>query len=113
MRLVLHTREFPEFGVSGLLVKTPCFTKIGLRLARRVRERHEHLLLVQLAQSHVVLHDGVAAGVAVVPCDPIAQSSDPPDALDVIVSSTLHAVLRTQTNYHACLGRLREQSQSI
>jgi hypothetical protein len=35
-----------------------------LLLARRVTERREHLLVTQLAQPHVVFHDGVAARVA-------------------------------------------------
>ena len=40
------------------------FAEIGLRLAGRVPQRHEHLLLAHPLQPHIVLHDGVAAPVA-------------------------------------------------
>src|ERR1035441_2808208 len=35
------------------------FPEVRLGISRRVLKRHEHLLLAQLPQTHVVLHDGV------------------------------------------------------
>src|SRR6185312_9451938 len=45
--------------------------KVGLRLPGRVRQRHEHLLSARPARPHVVLHDGVAAPVAVLLTQPV------------------------------------------
>ena len=37
------------------------FAEVGLGVARRMRERHEHLLPAQLLLAHVGFHDRVAA----------------------------------------------------
>jgi hypothetical protein len=38
------------------------FTEISLRLARRMRQRNEHLTAANLFPAKIVLHDRVAAG---------------------------------------------------
>ncbi len=46
------------------------FTEVGLRVSRRMLQRHEHLALAQLPEPHVVLHNRVAARVAVLIAQP-------------------------------------------
>ena len=60
MRLLLHAGDH-HLGLA----------EVGLRLARRVCERDEHLLAAELGLAHVVLHDGVAAGVIVFGPEPL------------------------------------------
>ena len=38
------------------------FAEVGLCLAGRMRQRHEHLPAAQFLAAHIVLDDGVAAG---------------------------------------------------
>ena len=52
-----------------------CFAEIGLGVARRMRERHEHLLPAQRLGAHVVFDDRVAAREGVLRAQPF------PDAL--------------------------------
>ena len=47
------------------------FAEVGLRLARRVGQRDEHLLAADLRRVHVVLHNRVAARVAVLGSKPL------------------------------------------
>ena len=47
------------------------FAEVGLRLARRVGQRDEHLLAADLRRAHVVLHDRVAARIAVLGPQPL------------------------------------------
>ena len=47
------------------------FAEIGLRLARRMAERHEHLLTAELGGAHIVLHDRVTARVVVLGAKPL------------------------------------------
>ena len=44
--------------------------EIGLRIPRRMRQRHEHLAAAPLALPHVILHDRVAAGEAMLVAKP-------------------------------------------
>jgi hypothetical protein len=46
------------------------FAEVGLRLARRMAERHKHLLTTELGGAHIVLHDRVAARVTVLGSKP-------------------------------------------
>jgi len=50
------------------------FTEVRLRLARRVRQRDEHLLAADLRRAHIVLHNRVAAGVAVLGAKPFEDA---------------------------------------
>ena len=50
------------------------FAEVGLRLARRMGQRDEHLPAAQLAGAHVVLHDRVAAGVTVLGTQPVEDT---------------------------------------
>ena len=49
----------------GLLFDAPDdnrrLSEVGLRVAWRMRQRHEHLATAPFARSDVILHDGVAA----------------------------------------------------
>jgi hypothetical protein len=58
-----------EAEEMNLLLDTPDhrhgFTEIGLGVAGRMGERHEHLLGAGLPLAQIVLHDRVAAGKAV------------------------------------------------
>jgi hypothetical protein len=45
--------------------------EVGLRVSRRMRERHEHLALAQLPEPHVVLYDRIAARVPVLVGQPL------------------------------------------
>jgi hypothetical protein len=47
--------------------------EVGLRVAGRVRQRHEHLPHPGAPLAHVVLHDGVAAGEAVLGAQPLVD----------------------------------------
>jgi hypothetical protein len=55
-----------EHEEAGLLLDTADhhhrLAKVGLGVARRVRQRHEHFLAALLAFAHVILDDRVAAG---------------------------------------------------
>ena len=57
------------------------FAEVRLRLARRMRQRHEHLLTAQRRRSHVVLHDGVAAGELMLFLQPV---EDPPGRVPLL-----------------------------
>ena len=68
------------------------FAEVGLRMAGRMSQRHEHLPPAAFALPHVVLHDRVAAGEAVLIAKPIehplgrvsllvARTRDPPAAI--------------------------------
>ena len=43
------------------------FAEIRLCISRRMRQRHEHLFVLQPRLAHVILHDRVAAAVATLP----------------------------------------------
>jgi len=45
--------------------------KIGLRLARRVYQRHEHLFVSEPRLAHVILHDRIAAAEALLSLQPV------------------------------------------
>ena len=45
--------------------------EIGLRMARRMRQRHEHLLAALIPLAHIVLDDRVAAGEAALVTKPV------------------------------------------
>ena len=47
------------------------FTKVGLRMPRRVHQWHEHLALPLTLLQHVVLHDGQAAAITMLGAQPL------------------------------------------
>src|SRR4051794_14208318 len=47
------------------------FTKVGLRMPRRVHQRHEHLALPLTLLQHVILYDGQAAAITVLGAQPL------------------------------------------
>ena len=47
------------------------FAEIGLRVSRRMRQRHEYFLVLQPRLAHVILHDGVAAAKGVLGFQPV------------------------------------------
>ena len=49
------------------------FPEVGLRVARRVHQRHEHLPDRRAPLANVVLHGGVAAGEAVLGAEPVVD----------------------------------------
>ena len=58
--------------------------EIGLRIPRRMRQRHEHLAAAAQALPHMILHDRVAAGEAVLIAKPLEHPlrSVPPFAVN-------------------------------
>jgi hypothetical protein len=52
------------------------FAEVRLRLARRMHQRHEHLLTVQRSRAYVVLHDGVTTGELMLFFWPIENALD-------------------------------------
>ena len=60
MRLLLHAADDHHR-----------LAEIGLRMPRRMRQRHEHLAAAPLALPHVILHDRVAADEAVLIAKPL------------------------------------------
>ena len=50
------------------------FTEIGLRMARRMRQRHEDFLAALIPLAHVILDDRIAAGEATLVTQPIEHT---------------------------------------
>ena len=77
VRLALHPGDLHQ-----------AFAKVRLRIPRRMRQRHEHLPLAHLPQPHVVLHDGVAACIAVLVPQPL---EDPLGRVPLLLAAHLPA----------------------
>lgn len=45
--------------------------EVGLGMPRRMRQRHEHLAASSLALPHIILHDRIAAGKAMLVLEPL------------------------------------------
>ena len=60
VRLLLHPADHHQ-----------CLAEIGLRVSRRMSQRHEHLLATLIALAHVILDDRVAAGEAALLTKPV------------------------------------------
>jgi len=63
MRLAFHTGDHDQG-----------FAEVSLRVAGRMRQRHEHLALMQPLQPHVIFDDGVAAGESVFLFQPVEDA---------------------------------------